>query len=259
MRSIKKRVSPGELEDWRGDRAAQNDSVLYPFDYEAMRRNKDVLGKVEDGLFAEQGQICAYTGRRITRQGKPGLAGFHIEHLKPQERCNLGEDCAYENMVACWPEPNQKHGVEYGAVKKDNWPAAGEDHLFVSPLHTDCTGRFRFAEQEDPQFPGEEPKWSNWMEPATAGDAAAEATIRQLSLNHRELRALRSTAIFNALIGPDGTAWPLERLRNISTGYAQAEGELDAGNDIQLDPFCFAIRQALAFHIEQREASLAQP
>lgn len=237
---------------------AQSDQELYPFDYNAMRRSKHVLRKVEDGLLAEQGQICAYAGRRITRQGKPGQAGFHIEHLKPQARCGLGEDCDYENMVACWPEPNQTHGKEYGAVKKDNWPAAGEDHLFVSPLHADCSGRFCFVEQEDPQVPGEESKWSNWMKPATAGDGAAEATIHHLNLNHRELRTLRSAAVSEALIGPDGTAWSLSELRNISTGYAQAESDLDAGNEIQLDAFCFAIRQALSFHTQQREASSAQ-
>jgi uncharacterized protein (TIGR02646 family) len=259
MRTIRKRASPGELESWREDRIAKNDVVLYPFNYKAMRQNKPVLASVEETLFSEQGQICAYTGRRITRQGKPGLAGFHIEHLKPQHQCDPGEDCAHHNMVACWPEPNQKQAVEYGAVTKDDWPMGETDHLFVSPLREDCSNRFRFAEREDPPLPKKEPEWSNWMETAAPEDAAAIETIQKLNLNHHELRALRSSAVFNSLVGHDGTAWSLEQLKSIMAGYDRDESRLDAGEDIALEAFCFAIRQGLAFQIQQREAIAAQP
>ncbi len=146
MRTIRKRTVPGRLVQWRQERIAQADRVGYPFDYDEMRRNKTVLDQVESGLFSEQGGLCAYTGHRISKAGRvEGQAGFHIEHLKPQDYCDAGEDCDYQNMVACWPEPNQKQGTPYGAVLKDNWPKPVEANQFVSPLRSDCSHRFRFV------------------------------------------------------------------------------------------------------------------
>ena len=85
----------------------KDNPALNPFEYGAMRRSKEVLAAVEDGLLVEQGGICAYTGRRITRRDSFGYqAGFHIEHLKPQKHFKQGEDTDYENLT------------EYGAVKK---------------------------------------------------------------------------------------------------------------------------------------------
>ncbi|MEZ5325518.1 MAG: hypothetical protein R3F19_10690 [Verrucomicrobiales bacterium] len=61
----KKQKAPAELDAWREHRRKKDNPALCPFDYGAMRRAKEVLAAVEDGLLVEQGGICAYAGRRI--------------------------------------------------------------------------------------------------------------------------------------------------------------------------------------------------
>lgn len=251
MRTIKKRTAPAELEDWRENRLEKNDPALYPFHYSAMRRDKVVLKKVEDGLFAEQGGICAYTGRMIGRNGKWGHAGFHMEHLTPQKCGAIGQDTDYLNIVACWPEPNQKEATEYGAVKKDDWPAPEEAALFVSPLDEGCSAKFRFVDRQDPAEDGKDSKHSIWMEPSNEGDDAAIETIKRINLNHRELRDLRWNAVFGAL-NPTGNAFlPLADLEKVATVMDRMAESLDAGADVKLDPFCFAVRQAIDRRIQK--------
>jgi uncharacterized protein (TIGR02646 family) len=250
MRTIKKRTTPFELENWRRERRETNDRVLYPFDYESMRRDKVVIAKVEDGLYGEQGGICAYTGRKIERCGNWGLAGFHIEHLNPQRHCEVGEDCDYPNLVACWPEPNQKQATEYGAVKKDNWPSPAETSQYVSPLYAGCSERFEFISKEDPVEVGGDSNFSNWVEPSNQGDAAAEKTIKRLNLNHHELRALRWDAVIGAL-NPNDVLLPLGDLVMLAAEMEHAERDLDAGAAVTLDPFCFAVSQAVGRRIKK--------
>ena len=249
MRTINKRTTPDELEAWRQDRVEKDDPVLYPFHYASMRRDKVVLEKVEDGLFAEQGGICAYTGRMIHRQGNWGQAGFHIEHLKPQTHCSVGEDTDYRNIVACWPAPNPKQAPEYGAMKKDQWPSTEATALFVSPLVEGCTERFGFINEEDPAEVGKDARYSNWMKPSTEGDAAATETIQRINLNHHELRDLRWNAVIGALNPVDGEFLPLDELLEVAAKMDKAERNLNVGDDVTLDPFCFAVRQAISRRI----------
>ncbi len=211
MRTIKKRSTPGKLEAWRKDREEKNDDVAWPYHYNAMRRSKDFLEEVENSLHGEQGGICAYTGRRIPRSGSYDRAGFHIEHVKAQDHCRRGEDTEYSNLVACWPEPNQKQATEYGAVKKDKWPSPEVAALFVSPLNEGCSARFAFINQEDPSEDGRDARYSNWMEPSTDGDAAAAETINRINLNHHELRALRWNAVVGALNPNEEGFLPLDK------------------------------------------------
>ena len=255
MRAIRKRAAPAALDEWRRERQEQNDPVLHPFNYASMRRNKTVLTQVENGLFSEQGGLCAYTGRQIVREERWG-AGFHIEHLNAQDHCQDGggEDCEYTNMVACWPAPNQRQNIEYGAVQKKNWPLPEERDQFVSPLQEDCGSRFSFIERKDPPREDRVSKWSNWVEAATPQDTSAVETIAHLKLNHPELRDLRWDAVFAALNPNDAGFLTLEQLTLLATGYAQAEADLEEGNDRILQPFCFAVRQALDRHIHSRQA-----
>jgi uncharacterized protein (TIGR02646 family) len=184
---------------------------------------------VENGLHGEQGAICAYTGRRIQlRPGPPREIGFHLEHLTPQEHCEEGEDTDYNNLVACWPEPNSKESAPYGAVLKDNWPSPADEHLFVSPLRADCTSRFSFDRRGDISI-------------ARAGDTAAEETIMRLGLKHKELIALRKAAIQGAL-NPAGRLLSLPEAEKLRRGMDREEQELNQGRSVTLRPFCFAIR-----------------
>lgn len=251
MRTIKKLSTPAKLDAWRADREEKNDDIAWPYDYDAMRRSKEVLEEVEDSLHAEQGGICAYTGRGIPRCGSYEQAGFHIEHVKAQDHCRRGEDTDYGNLVACWPPPNQKQATEYGAVEKKKWPSPEEATLFVSPLHEGCSARFAFINREDPEDSGKDARYSNWIEPSSEGDAAAAETIKRINLNHHELRALRWDAVMGSLNPNEEGFLPLNKLAEVAGKMDKAEESLDAGGDVTLDPFCFAVRQAIARRIQK--------
>ena len=206
--------------------------------YESMRRSPDVLEAVEDGLLAEQGGICAYTGIQISlKPCDPGSGAarevhFHIEHLIPQNHCERGQDTDYQNLVACWPRPNCGFEPGYGAKKKGNWPSSEEQARFVSPLRHDCSTRFRFDHQGK-------------IEPANSSDQDAEATIAKLGLRHSELTELRRQAIRGAL-NPRSRQIKLSEARKLLSQMEHATEALDQGVAIKLRPFCFADRACLA-------------
>ncbi len=250
MRTIRKRNCPTELTEWRTLRFHENDPIRYPFTYNEMRRDRVVRISVESGLFNEQGGICAYTGRRIAWDARANRADFHVEHLMAQTRCRQHEDTDYENMVACWPAPNQRQATEYGAVRKDDWPNPQQAHLFVSPLLADCTSRFSYVIRGETANPEIDSEHTVWADPSSETDTAAKDTITNLNLNHRELRALRLNAVYGAL-NPSGEEFlSLEELQGLADEMGHAEQDLDAGATVTLDPFCFAVRQAIARRIQ---------
>lgn len=115
VRYIKKRASPKLLEQWRAPRLVKDAGPGLTCSYGELRRDQDVLDAVEDGLFAEQGGICAYTGQSI-RLGSSGTnsprreVGFHIEHLLPQKFCTLENGrSGFKEAIrgALIPKPNQ--------------------------------------------------------------------------------------------------------------------------------------------------------
>jgi uncharacterized protein (TIGR02646 family) len=239
MRTIKKRSPPKSLVQWRQSCLAKADLAAHPFNYKALRNTSGLAQAVETGLFKEQGEICAYTGRRISMELKPKYyAWFHIEHLKGQTRCRTeadqglcdkGFDAHYENMVACWPEPNRKEAVCYGAVLKDEWPKTKEeDYLFISPLKNGCAARFKFSRQGE-------------ISAARRNDAAAVATIKKLGLDHKELNALRLNAIRGAF-SPNNIPLSFERLERVRKALDVDELTLDSGKNVQLREYCFVIR-----------------
>lgn len=241
MRTIKKRPAPASLVTWRQQRIAAHGADGFEFIYEAMRRDEAVVEEVEDNLHGEQGAICAYTGRRIQlRVGPPRKVGFHLEHLKPQEHCEEGKDTDYNNLVACWPEPNSTESAAYGAVFKGNWPSPSEELLVVSPLRADCTSRFSFNRQGQ-------------IEASQGTDQAAAETIRQLSLDHKELTTLRKAAIQGALY-PGGRPIALAEVEKLRREMDHDEEELNRGGTIKLIPFCFAIRSQLEREITKLQA-----
>ena len=246
MRTIRKRTPPEPLVEWRQERVAARDGEAWPFTYDEMRRNPNVLRAVEEALIAEQGEICAYTGIRI-RVLEGGSPGFHIEHLNPQTHCRRGEDTDYANLVACWPEPNSKVRADYGAGKKGNWPPPDQSRNFVSPLRTDCSERFAYSR-------------TGRITAARNGDTAAITTIKKLGLNHKELAAKRREAIRGALM-PQGRLLKLKEARRIQQAMERAEEDLNRGENVLLREFCFAIKPAIdreirkltAIHARRRE------
>ncbi|MGE0126518.1 MAG: hypothetical protein AB7U82_00315 [Blastocatellales bacterium] len=251
MRTIRKRPAPNALAEWRAPRLAANRSEGMECDYEQMRRSPEVLEAVEDGLFAEQGGICAYTGHRIGLRAASGgdaierAVDFHIEHMTPQKYCkpkhgNYGKDADYENLAACWPRPNCGFEPAYGAKKKGNWPAPENQSRFVSPLLANCSARFGFNRRGE-------------IIAAQPDDEAASETIKRLGLNHSTLAELRREAIRGAL-NPASRPIKLAEARKLLQQMRQASDSVDQGVSVQLMPFCFAIQPALEREIRKLEA-----
>lgn len=168
MKKIVKKSQPTELQQWRAANASRPQNLQYGC---GGFPNSAVL----HALLVEQGFLCAYTLMRVSSNTA------HVEHLKPQSRCDNGEDVAWDNMVACFPQ----HGVQhpgFGAVQKDNW---WEEALFISPLAENCESRFHY-------------KGNGSIEAAVEADSAARTTIETLKLDCGRLREARKNAIMKA-------------------------------------------------------------
>jgi uncharacterized protein (TIGR02646 family) len=211
MRKIRKTHPPPEyrscIEENRGNQS---------YCYDALPG--EVKGLLKEHLLREQGCLCAYTGRQVS------ASESHIEHLKPQSRCDVGEDVDYRNLVACFPAEGGDVAYGYGApVKGDWWDPA----RFVSPIDDSCERRFKFS-------------WSGKIAARFADDVAVDETICRICLDHEALTDLRKKAIrgffFDIRRGPD-------------IGKPEARRLLQAvdlpDGDGRLRPFCFVLKHLL--------------
>ncbi|HSN97540.1 MAG TPA: hypothetical protein VLS89_04545 [Candidatus Nanopelagicales bacterium] len=245
MRTIKKLPPPAALTQWRGPRLARNRGEGMECTYDEMRRDRSTLEAVEEGLLQEQGGLCAYTGVRIhLDEGERRTVNFHLEHLIPQKHCTYGQDADYGNLAACWPAPNCAFEPGFGARKKGDWPSPAESHLFVSPLDSRCTARFTFNHRGE-------------IAAADQGDDAAKETIRRLGLDDRTLTELRRSAIHGAL-NPASRQLKLKDAHKLLRHMDEDAARLDRGESVRLQPFCFAIRPALAREIRKLEGIMRQ-
>jgi uncharacterized protein (TIGR02646 family) len=210
--------------------------------YDHLRQDNAALHAVEDQLFAEQGGLCAYTGRSLkpAPARPPRQVNFHLEHLTPQTRCAYGQDADYTNLVACWPKPNCDFEPSYGARKKGDWPPPHEQDLFLSPLRHDCGARLAF-------------KRDGTIAPQDPNDTAAIKTIQKLALDDPELTALRRAAIQRAL-APQSRPLTLRQARALLVELQRDEDDLQHNLPASLLPFCFALRPALERELRKLEA-----
>jgi uncharacterized protein (TIGR02646 family) len=245
VRTIRKLPPPTKLTQWRLPRMLADHPPGMECDYESLRKASDVREAVEDHLFAEQGGICAYTGRQLyltpadQNSGAKRDIDFHIEHLTPQKHCVYGQSADYANMVACWPGPNCRVEPAYGARKKGDWPPPAEQATFLSPLRQDCSLRFKFNHRGE-------------IASARNNDIAAEITIEKLGLDHHTLTELRRKAIQGAL-NPRSRLIKLTEARKLLAQMERATVQLNAGGRAKLMPFCFAIEPALQREIRKLE------
>jgi uncharacterized protein (TIGR02646 family) len=224
MRQISGGHEPQALVRWRV--AAKNDPN---FGYGLL--SAELRNTLRAALIDEQRWLCAYTGVAIN------MNNCHIEHLIPQAHCPHGEDVAYTNMVACFPAPNAPY-IAFGALRKGDWPSADQQHRFVSPRSPDCEKRFVF------NLRGE-------IAPADHRDVAAADTINRLGLDDRGLTARRKAAVDGTLqlLGRGPASLDLKSARRRRAQLQRAENI-----DVKLEPFCFALKQALELHIRRLEA-----
>ncbi|MFE1743698.1 retron system putative HNH endonuclease [Coleofasciculus sp. H7-2] len=167
MRYIQKGEEPTGFSEWKEQR---NEDWIPAWDNLSTPQKP----MVHDALLREQGYICCYCGRRITRDTS------HVEHLKPRKTYpNLALE--YTNLLAsCQRERERKEPLHCGS-KKDDWY---DEHLIVSPLDANCAEFFRYT--DDGQIIATE---------APEKKSAAQTTIDQLGLDIPKLNAMRRAAI----------------------------------------------------------------
>jgi uncharacterized protein (TIGR02646 family) len=214
MRFIAKGSQPTELAQW----IAEQEPVGVNLTYSCLP--SDVKQRVVAALAAEQFQICAYTGKRLS----PRVTA--IEHVKPQSQCRseleaiggkfgevLGEDLSYANMLGVYKAP----GVSYGEAARRNRPVP------VGPLDPTCESRFGFT--LDGRIVSQE-----------SGDSDVALTITNLELDNRALQVDRASAIEGALPTELLASLTGEELRAIADGYATPD------TSGALPEFAFVIR-----------------
>src|SRR5690606_5450635 len=108
VKKISKKNPPKALVDWLRENQGLDQS------YGALL-GTPAHAALKQQLIREQGYLCAYTGRGITEDT------CHVEHLKPQNRCEGREDVEYHNVLACFPADGGDVSHGYGAPVKAGW------------------------------------------------------------------------------------------------------------------------------------------
>lgn len=177
MKYIKKNPEPLSLTKWNQRRGGKTP------DWKSF--SKSVKDSVYESLLEEQGYICCYCQRRISRRE------CHIEHFRPKSVYkNLIFD--YKNLIAsCQGEDEKRPTVPvHCGHKKRAW---FDEELMISPLNPDCEQYF---------------KYSSFGEIIATDDpekqAAAKTTIEKLALDINKLSKMRRVAIDAALAVMEG-------------------------------------------------------
>jgi uncharacterized protein (TIGR02646 family) len=216
MRRIIKGQEPEALRCWKDENA----EVPQNLTYENMPKPA-----VKAQMLVEQGHLCGYTMQRIQT-----VDDCHIEHIKPQRQApDLIID--YNNLLACVPSDTPGHrppmsNFPYGAKKK--WGTQIDQNTFVSPLQADVESRFRYL--------------PNGSIESTAGDSAAENTIKTLALDHGQLTDLRKAAIEVRVLDAGLSA---------NEARALSQTVMAADSTGRIPEFCLAISQVAAWYADR--------
>lgn len=159
------------------------------------------FNSMKDSLLADQGYVCCYCNRRISRKG------FPVEHVIPKgiKKEWIGE---YKNMlVSCQGgnplPPAPPGGVPFTMTTYEPHcdHAKGEDTIPVTPLMSDCEDRFVY-------------KLSGKITEKN-GDTDAKTTIGILNLNQRYLKIERRKEIRQRCYNKNGTLKSAKELEQV--------------------------------------------
>ncbi len=129
---------------------------------------------LHDALLTEQGYICCYCERAITKNNS------HIEHFVPKKGVNADSNLTFEYhnlLCSCDGNASENQGLTHCGIRKDDWFDAG---LMVSPLNKDCADFFCYS-TTGKILPTSVPEKQK----------AAEETINRCNLNHPMLKKMR--------------------------------------------------------------------
>ncbi len=216
MKHIQKGAEPSELTEFR------NRSV----DTEIKPTWRDLEGEallveaLRHHLFAEQGHLCCYCGRRLIANDN------HIEHLVPRDD-TYGDSSltfVWSNLLASCQANLMKGDPRHCGIAKGNWY---DSKLMVSPLEPSCEQRFRF-------------ELDGRMRPVRHDDVGASETIRHLELDGPRLRGLRKKAIEALFEGLEGEL-QAEEYDILVHKLVERDG------DGKYEPFCVTLVAALSY------------
>jgi uncharacterized protein (TIGR02646 family) len=220
VKYIRKAGCPHPYSQWCRDVAGTNKSDW-----------REVPSVQKRGLLAalirEQGELCAYTMRRIHDDSS------HVEHIKPQTLCRAdrrGSDLDYMNLVACFPRDGMQATYRYGAQSKDSW-WDNDGVEFISPLQPVCERLFRFDLNGEITAVGDRA-------------SAARKTISVLALDHRSLTEDRKRVIEEFIYGPRG-----DDPMSPANARRARDTICDPNTHGGFYEFCVAIRHALERHL----------
>ncbi len=168
MKYIRKFPSPESFEDWKRRHPGADWHEL------SLPHNAPVKDDLADSLRSEQGRICCYCEKRLTRRRS------HIEHIKPRSVFPDGI-LSYSNLAASCNGGPARQTASCGH-KKGAWYSP----RFVSPHNKSCQHRFLVTA-------------SGEMAPRNPSDSNATETIRRLGLNTPDLCAMRRS-VYNVLL-----------------------------------------------------------
>ncbi|BAZ08660.1 hypothetical protein NIES4071_04650 [Calothrix sp. NIES-4071] len=213
MKHIQKNQEPRSLTEWNQKLGGKIR------DWKSF--NKSVKSDVYESLLKEQGFICAYCSRPITRQI------CHIEHFRPK---SVYKELTFEytNLIAsCQGEDEKKPRTPvHCGHKKHAW---FDEELMVSPLDPKCETYFKYSGSgEIIAVDGEK-------------QAAAKTTINKLALDIDKLRRLRRTAIDTTLQIIEGV--DDAEIQQLIQGYQKPD------NTGRLTPFCDVIVYTLQQYV----------
>lgn len=127
---------------------------------------------VKNALMAEQGFICCYCERRLTKEDS------HIEHFCPKSRPDV-DPLDFGNMLCSCQNEHKSGEPRFCGIAKRDW---FDPKLLISPLDPDCEKQFSFT-------------GAGMIRPSDEGNLAATETIKKLNLDEKNLNAMRAKAI----------------------------------------------------------------
>jgi uncharacterized protein (TIGR02646 family) len=227
MKHIVKGAEPPELAAWKAQWTGDGPAAKWD------ELSADVCRALKRALFADQGHICCYCGRRIVDNDS------HIEHLVPRSPKTgvRALTFAWENLLASRQANLTRGDPVHCGTKKGDWYDAA---LMVSPLIGGCEARFHY-------------ELDGRIRASSEADLAASTTIERLDLDGPRLTGLRKGALEGLFALLDHELTP-EEYEKLMLAYRERD---TAG---RYEPFCFALIAALDFFCAPpAEAPAASP
>ncbi|MEN8217376.1 MAG: retron system putative HNH endonuclease [Pseudomonadota bacterium] len=172
MKYIQKGQEPEEFTQWKKAKPKKYQSKDWK------KLNPLPKKALHEALLREQGYICCYCERAITKNNS------HIEHLVPKKGPNAEPNLTfeYQNLLSsCDGNASDRCGLTHCGIRKDDWFDAT---LMVSPLDKDCANSFYYT-MTGKILPTDVPEKQK----------AAEETINRCNLNHPILKKMRHEAL----------------------------------------------------------------